>query len=118
MSKRHGDNHHQQGGLGGRPRLSIPEGTTEMELSDEAKAKVRELDQAVAQAKFKLGDLEFRFAQMSKERDLLIETIEKAQGAFTKGVLVMAQTLGIDVADSTKGKWNFDVPTMKFTKTG
>jgi len=116
MSKPHGDNH--RGPLGQRPKLVIPEDTTQLEISDEAKKAVKALDEAVGQAKFNLGSIEYQITQLYKQRDEAISNIDKTQKMFSDAVVTSAKSLGIETNDPTKGKWNFDVKTMVFTKTG
>lgn len=120
MSKRGGDNHipHRPGDpLGNRPKLVVPEGTNRLELSDESKKAIQGLDRAVAQAKFNLGNVEYQISQHYKEREKAIEAIEKAQAAYTAGVLATAKSLGIATDDPSKGKWNFDGVALAFTRT-
>lgn len=120
MSKRPGNNNHGQGGglPGNRPRIVIPEGSNKIDLSKEAKTTITALDQAVAQAKFSLGNIEYQIVQLYKQRDETVVAIDKALKVFTSGVVSAAKELGINADDPTLGKWDFNTTTMAFTKVG
>jgi len=86
-------------------------------LSEAEQSAIREADARVATLKLALADISIQEAMLSSRKADVLKAYEEASKAMLERVKATARANGIDPdAPPEKGRWNFDVGTMTFSR--
>jgi len=89
-----------------------------IDLTDIEKKSIRAIEVEIVKLKCEISDLQSRIVLMqTKQADLLSEITDRGK-VLVDMIKDMAVKHGIDVNDSTNGKWSMNTEEMKFVRQG